>query len=61
MAVSILASGILVVLLTMRGAGIMDYKDSVAVNELWIAWPLLCLVWFSCREKRVPQEEGIGQ
>lgn len=36
-------SGILTALLTMRGAGMMDYKCTVAVNELWLAWILLLM------------------
>ena len=27
--------------LTMRGAGMMDYKYTIAVNELWLVWALL--------------------
>ena len=39
----ILISGITAVLLTMRGAGVMDYKCTIAVNELWVIWALLCM------------------
>ncbi len=31
-------SGVLIALLTMQGAGIMDYKYTIAVNELWLIW-----------------------
>lgn len=32
--------GVLVCLYTMRGAGLMDYKCTVAVNILWLIWAL---------------------
>ena len=34
-------SGILVAILTMRGAGLMDYKNTIAINQLWLAFVLL--------------------
>lgn len=40
-AICVLASGFLVAALTMRGAGKMDYRETIAVNELWLAGPLL--------------------
>lgn len=39
----ILASGVLIVILVMRGAGLMDYKYTIAVNELWLVWALLLM------------------
>lgn len=41
--ICILAAGIPVFLYTMRGAGFLDYKCTVAVNELWLVWGLLCM------------------
>lgn len=38
--ICVLAAGILVVLFTMRGAGRMDYKCTIAVNGLWLIWVL---------------------
>lgn len=29
--------------LTLRGAGVMDYKWTIAVNQLWIVWELLVM------------------
>lgn len=37
------ASGILIALLVLRGAGQMDYRAAIAVNELWLCWPLSVL------------------
>ncbi len=36
-------SGLLVLLLTMRGAGKMDYRETIAVNQLWLVGSLLLL------------------
>ena len=41
--ICILASGILVAALTMRGAGRMDYRETIAVNALWFMGPLLLM------------------
>lgn len=38
--VCILAAGVLVTALAMRGAGRMDYRYTIAVNELWLLWAL---------------------
>lgn len=38
--VCILAAGILAAAFTMRGAGRMDYRCTIAVNELWLLWGL---------------------
>ena len=38
--ICILAAVVLVLLFTMRGAGMMDYKCTIAVNELWLIWTL---------------------
>lgn len=32
-----------VMILTLRGAGVMDYKWTIAVNQLWLAWALLLM------------------
>lgn len=42
-AVCALASAVLAFLLTMRGAGLMDYKYTVAVNELWLMIGILLI------------------
>ncbi len=34
-------SGVCSAILAMRGAGIMDYRLTIAVNELWLIWALL--------------------
>lgn len=34
-------SGVWSVILAMRGAGIMDYRLTIAVNELWLIWAIL--------------------
>lgn len=39
--ICILASGLLVAALTMRGAGRMDYRQTIGVNALWYMGPLL--------------------
>lgn len=36
-------SGVLTVILVMRGAGVMDYRQTIAVNELWLIWALLLM------------------
>lgn len=36
-------SGILIAALTMRGAGRMDYRETIAVNALWYVLPLLSM------------------
>ena len=36
-------SGVLTVVLVMRGAGVMDYRQTIAVNELWLIWALLLM------------------
>lgn len=41
--VCVLISGFFVGLLTMRGAGLMDYKWSYGINELWLVWTLLLM------------------
>lgn len=41
--ICLLVSGILVLLYTMRGAGWMDYRATIAVNELWLCCALLAL------------------
>lgn len=37
-------SAVLVILYTLRGAGMMDYKKSIAVTLLWILWMLLVCI-----------------
>lgn len=46
--ICILLSGVLVGILTLRGAGLMDYKWTIAVNELWLIGALLLMgrVWY---------------
>lgn len=39
----ILVSGIVTAILVMRGAGLMDYRYTIAVNELWLVWALLLM------------------
>lgn len=41
--ICVCASGILTAVLTMRGAGTMDYKYTIAISDLWIAWVLLSM------------------
>lgn len=41
MVLCVFLAAVLTVLLTMRGAGLMDYKSTIAVNELWLAGVLL--------------------
>lgn len=41
--ICICASGILILLLAFRGAGQMDYRAAIAVNQLWLCWPLFVL------------------
>ena len=38
----ILAAGVVTAAYTMRGAGMMDYKCTIAVNLLWITWAMKC-------------------
>lgn len=38
-----LVSGLLILFLTMRGAGMMDYRETIAVNELWMTGPLFLI------------------
>lgn len=47
--VCLVASGVLVALLTLRGAGLMDYRWTVAVNQLWLLWGL----WLMRRDGNV--------
>lgn len=39
----LLTAGVLVVWYTMQGAGIMDYKNTIWIDELWLVWTLLLL------------------
>lgn len=39
----VLACGVLVAALTMRGAGMMDYRETIGVAALWMMGPLLLL------------------
>ncbi|MCI9336210.1 MAG: hypothetical protein HFH93_01500 [Lachnospiraceae bacterium] len=57
-AVCCLASGLLVILLTMRGAGMMDYRQTIAVNELWLAGPLLIMGSGRCGGAGAGRETG---
>ena len=41
--ICLVVSGILIVVLTMRGAGKMDYRETIAVNTLWYMVPLLLM------------------
>ncbi len=34
-------AGILVIWYTMQGAGMQDYKDTVLILQLWMAWPVI--------------------
>ena len=47
----LLSCGGLVVWYTMQGAGIMDYKNTIAVNCLWIVWSLLVMQMSVCRRE----------
>lgn len=42
-ALCIFISVVWVSVLTLRGAGLMDYKWSIAVNQLWLVWALLTM------------------
>ena len=42
-AVCITLSLVWVTVLSLRGAGVMDYKWTVAINQLWIVWALLLM------------------
>lgn len=48
----ILAAGPVVWMVTMRGAGIMDYRYTIAVNQLWLIWGLLLISGKSAERKR---------
>lgn len=37
------AAGIVVILYTLRGGGLMDYRCTVAVNQLWLIQGLMCI------------------
>ena len=39
--ICLFTSGVLVLLYSLRGAGMMDYKKSIAVTLLWLLWALL--------------------
>lgn len=47
------AAGAWAVLLAMRGAGRMDYRQTIAFNELWLVWALLLMKQWDgkCRER----------
>ncbi len=47
-----LSAGILVILYTMRGAGMMDYKMSFAVSSIWPVWALTVM-----REEETSEEK----
>lgn len=51
-----LASGVLTAVLTMRGAGRMDYRETIAVYELWLAVPLFLMGGGRLGETAVPGE-----
>lgn len=36
-------AGIAVLILVLRGAGVMDYRYTIAVNELWLIWTLFLM------------------
>ena len=41
--VCVLAGAVPVLLYTIRGAGLMDYRCTIGIQELWLAWGLLCI------------------
>lgn len=41
--ICILSAGVPVLVYTMRGAGMMDYKCTAAIPGLWMAWVLSCM------------------
>ncbi len=41
---------------TMRGAGLLDYKQTIAINSFWTAWMALC-----CRKALCAAAENEGQ
>lgn len=43
----------LVLLYTMRGAGMMDYKNTIAVNCLWVLWSVLAMAEGMEQEEQV--------
>ena len=47
--ICLVAAGVLVAALTLRGAGLMDYRWTVGVNQLW----LLLVLWLMRREGNV--------
>lgn len=67
--ICILATGILVAVLVMRGAGRMDYRYTIAVNGLWMLWALgqgygRCGIWTKAGGKcpeQICETEDDGQ
>ncbi len=49
--ICIAVSGLLIALLVLRGAGQMDYRLVIAINQLWLCWPLTALG--SGRQERI--------
>lgn len=41
--VCVLVSCLYALILTMRGAGLLDYKYTIAINQLWLVWALLLM------------------
>ena len=49
----LVVSGIWVSVVTLRGAGMMDYKYTTAVNALWLVWSILELYKDKMKRKSV--------
>ena len=49
--ICIAVSGLLIALLVLRGAGQMDYRLVISINQLWLCWPLTALG--SGRQERI--------
>ncbi len=58
LAICLLASGIQIAALTMRGAGRMDYRETIAVNALWLMGPLLLVGGNRPKGRARPEDTG---
>lgn len=54
------AAGAMILWYTMRGAGMQDYKNTILVIQLWMAWPVL-LVGRKAVVKPAPAEDMKGK
>lgn len=57
--VCLVSAGVTTVAYTFRGSGVMDYKCTVAVNLLWLAWVVCAAAGSMTGKLREDEPEGM--